>query len=399
MTRGFISQSRNMRLYAGELALENLAKELSRLDLSRALMICGNSVATKTRLPARIQEILGSSWAGLFGNMGKDAPISDVIDAAQYAREIEADVLIAVGAGSVLKATRVVAMLLGENKPPQDIATRFLDNAPPVSPKLLAPKIPIINVLTAATSAQNRAGAAIHNPTGGPRLEFFDPKTRPQSIFWDHEALLTAPPSLALSTGISVLWRALMNIGAVETANPLVQASRLHAFELARNSLPNVRNPEDAQARLNLCAAALLQNRDEDDDGRPFDAHWVASSVYALGAALFNRVRHLDQGVTHAILTPAAISTFYDLCPQAIQAMGIGLGLDATDATNPLQVSECVRRYFGGFGITQTLGEQGVKQSDLEPVLENSLHNFNANRKGGLHMHRERLMKILQQSL
>ena len=399
MTRGFTSQSRDMRLYAGELALENLPKELSRLKVSRALMICGNSVATKTRLPARIQDILGKSWAGLFGSMGKDAPLSDVINAAQYAREIEADVLIAVGAGSVLKATRVVAMLLGENKPPQDIATRFSDNAPPVSPKLMAPKIPIMNVLTAATSAQNRAGAAIHNPTGGPRLEFFDPKTRPQSIFWDHEALLTAPSSLALSTGISVLWRALMNMGALETANPLVQASRLHAFELARRHLPNVRDPEDAQARLNLCAAALLQNRDEDDDGRPFEAHWIASSVYALSAAMFNRVRHLDQGVTHVILTPAAISNFYDLCPQAIQAMGMRLGLAASAAANPQRVSESVRRYFGEFGIAKTLGEQGVTQNDLEPVLENALHNFNANRKGGLHMHRERLIKILQQSL
>jgi alcohol dehydrogenase class IV len=190
-----------------------------------------------------------------------------------------------------------------------------------------------------------------------------------------------------------------MNIAAVEKANPLVQASRLHAFELARTSLPYVSNLEDAQSRLNLCAAALLQNRDEDDGGRPFDVHWVASSVYALGAAMFNRVRHLDQGVTHAILTPAAIREFYDLCPIAVQAIGKSLGLDVRQASDPDRVSVHFKQYFGRFGVTQSLGEQGVTQEDLLVVLENSLHNFNANRAGGLVLHRDRLMNILTQSL
>ncbi|AWB32709.1 iron-containing alcohol dehydrogenase [Orrella marina] len=395
----FISQSRDMRLYAGERALENLPREMSRLKASKAMVICGNSVATRTSLPDRIREILGESWAGMFGYMGKDAPLEDVLGAVEYAREIKADVLIAVGAGSVLKATRVVAMMLGENKSVQDIATRFFEDRPPVSPKLLAPKPPIINVLTAATSAQNRAGAAIHNPTGGPRLEFFDPKTRPCAVFWDHEALMTAPPSLAISTGVSVFWRSLMNIAAIDTANPLVQASRLHAFELARTSLPRAGDPEDVTARMSLCAAALLQNRDEDDGGRPFDVHWIASSVYALGAALFNRVRHLDQGITHAILTPAAIQNFHDLSSTAVETIGARLGLEPCEAGDPDRVCQQVRDYFAQFGFPLTLGEHGVELSDLLPALHNSLHNFNANRSGGLHLHRDRLERILEQSL
>jgi len=397
--KSFISQSRDMRLYAGEQALENLPREMSRLNVRKAMMICGKSVATSTSLPARISEILGDSWGGMFGSMGKDAPLEDVLGAVEYARKIEADVLIAVGAGSVVKATRVVAMLLGENKSVQEIATRFFDDRPPVSPKLLAPKLPILNVLTSATSAQNRAGAAIHNPMGGPRLEFFDPKTRPRSIFWDHEALMTAPPSLAVSTGVSVFWRSLMSVAAVDTANPLVQASRLHAFELARSSLPRASDPEDVSARLNLCAASLLHNRDEDDGGRPFDVHWVATSVYALGTALFNRVRHLDQGITHAILTPAAIQNFHDLSATAVESIGVRLGLKRSEASDPDHVCKQLREYFAQFGFPLTLGEQGVEQSDLPSVLQNSLHNFNVNRSGKLHLHADRLERVLQQSL
>ena len=38
-------------------------------------------------------------------------------------------------------------------------------------------------------------------------MEFFDPKTRPVAVFWDSDALLTAPPSLARTTGASIFWR------------------------------------------------------------------------------------------------------------------------------------------------------------------------------------------------
>src|SRR5690606_7025650 len=139
--------------------------------------------------------------------------------------------------------------------------------------------------------------------------------------------LLTAPPSLALSTGLGVFWRALMNAGAVQGANPLVQASRLHAYTLAHGALGRMRDQTDAQARIDMCAAALLQNRDEDDGGQPFDAHWIARSVYALGAALFNQAPQLDQGLTHALLTGPAIRHFGELSPEAVEDMTTALGL------------------------------------------------------------------------
>src|SRR5690606_20037340 len=152
---------------------------------------------------------------------------------------------------------------------PETLCTQYPEDGPPISPRLSSPKVPIFNVLTAATSAQNRGGAALKHPRGGPRLEFFDPKTRPTAIFWDEDALLTAPPSLAISTGLGVFWRALMNVAAIERANPLVQASRLHAYTLAQAALPNMGDASNARARVDMCAAALLQNRDEDDGGRP----------------------------------------------------------------------------------------------------------------------------------
>lgn len=384
------------RIHAGEDALRLLPREVARLGAQRAFLICGNSVATRTSLLTRIRDLLGDRYAGAYTHLGKDAPLEDIQEAIVQARACEADLLIAVGAGSVLKGTRVIAMALGEGGDLAQLCTQYPDDGTPFSPRLTRPKPSIFNVLTAATSAQHRAGAALRRHDGGPRLEFFDPKTRPVAIFWDAEALLTAPPSLAFSTGLGVYWRALMNIGAVRQANPLVQASRLHAYTLSRAALPRLHDPADAQARLDMCAAALLQNRDEDDGGRPFDAHWVARVVYALGAALFNCVPRLDQGTTHILLTASAIRHFSDLCPDAITQMGEALGLSTAEANRADRVADTIQSLTKTLGLPKRL--DGVTEKDREQALASSLYNFNADRTRELGQYRDRLQAILQES-
>jgi alcohol dehydrogenase class IV len=104
--------------------------------------------------------------------MAKESPLSAVTAAADAAREARADLLIAVGAGSVIQATRVVAILLAERGPVEKLITQYPEHGPAISPKLLAPKLPIVNVLTAATSAQNRAGSAVKGDHLDHRMEF-----------------------------------------------------------------------------------------------------------------------------------------------------------------------------------------------------------------------------------
>ncbi|MGB3432875.1 iron-containing alcohol dehydrogenase [Achromobacter sp.] len=395
----YSSISHALRLHAGPDALAHLPRELGRLNARRAFILCGQSVATRTSLLRRLQELLGASCAGAYTRIGKDAPLEDVLAAVTAARACKADLLIAAGAGSVLKAARVVAILLAESGDPLDLATHYAEGMPPASPRLLKPKLPLINVLTAATSAQNRSGAALRAADGGARLEFYDPKTRPAAIFWDSEALLTAPPSLAVSTGVAVFWRALMNAGAIRGANPLVQASRLHALALARQALPRLRDPRDAAARLDMCAAALLQNRDEDDGGRPFDAHWIARAVYALGAALFNRYSHLDQGATHAILTGPAIACFGDLCPEAVREMSAMLGLPAAAAADPARLVDAIGVLLRPLGLPERLSELAVPADGMAAVIDAAMFNFNADRHRELSRHRDRLAAVLRQAL
>lgn len=372
-----------VRLYSGQDALENLPAELKRHKARRALIVCGRTVSRKTDLVARIRRIGGDAIAGVFDEMAKEAPLSAVLAARDAARAANADLLIAVGAGSVIQATRVVAILLAETAPPEALCTQYPEHGPAISPKLLAPKMPIINVLTAATSAQNRAGSAVKNPAMDHRMEFFDPKTRPVAVFWDAEALLTAPPRLALTTGVSILWRAIMNIGATRMT-PLVEADRLQALRLASGALARVQNPHDAAPRIELCAAAYLQNRDADDGGALMEKHWVGRVVYAFAAALFNDQGHVTQGEANAALTPTVMRHFGARDPDAICNMARALGVwrDGDPVGEaPERAAAEIERLFSQAGMPVRLSQLGIPRDCLATVLENSLKNFNADPK------------------
>lgn len=373
-----------LRLYSGRDALENLLAELKRNRAKRAFVVCGRSVSRKTDLIDRIRRIAGDSLAGVFDEMEKESPLPSVQAAADAARAVQADLLIGVGAGSVIQATRVVAILLAETRPVHELITQYPENAPAISPKLMAPKVPIVNVLTAATSAQNRGGSAVKDPADlSHRMEFFDPKTRPVAVFWDSDALLTAPPSLARANATSVLWRSIMNLGA-KSMTPLVEGDRLQAYRLARGAFDRLDDPHDAEPRIELCAAAFLQNRDADDGGNMMEKHWVARVVYAFATALFNLHAHISQGHANAALTPHVMRFFGDRDPEAMARIAETLGAwrqgDSLKDAH-LKAADAMEQMFTGFGVPNRLSDMDVPRTSLEIILENSMRNFNADPK------------------
>lgn len=387
-----------LRLYSGKDALENLPAELKRHRAQRAFIVCGRSVSRKTALIARIRRILGASCAGVFDEMEKESPLPAVQRAAEAARNAQADLLIAAGAGSVIQAVRVVAILLAEKRPVEELITQYPEHGPAISPKLLEPKLPIINVLTAATSAQNRAGSAVKDGRLDHRMEFFDPKTRPAAIFWDADALLTAPPGLALSTGVAVFWRAAMNLGAVHMT-PLVEGDRLQAFRLARNALPRLSDAQDAGPRMDLCAAALLQNRDADDGGTLFERHWAGRVIYAFAAALFNMHPHVSQGAANSALTPAVMRKLGARDPEAMARIALALGVWQEEeclAAAPLRAADALEELFRSIGMPVRLSELDIPRASLPEIVGRSLKNFNADPKREFVREHDLLLEVIE---
>ncbi len=372
-----------LRLYSGAHALDNLSSELDRNHARRAFVVCGRTVAHRTNLVQRIEALSGERFAGCFDAMDKDSSYAAVKAATDAARAAGADLLIAVGGGSVIVGTRAVAIFLAEAGDPFELMTQYPEGKPAFSPRLNAPKPPIINVVTTPTTAMTRAGTGLKNDDLDHRMEYFDPKTRPVALFWDSEALLTAPVELVRSTGTTTFTAALR--GVAETpVNPLVEGDRLHAFRLARRALPDaLAHPDDPAPRIDLCAAAFLINRAADDDvGRRTDRDPLNRDAYALATSLHLRYDHVGQGEATAALLPALIRrlepSLAGLSRRLAEALDVWRdGMTAADAN--AGSAGALTSFYRSIGMPSHLAELHINREDLTAIASNAVKNFNAN--------------------
>ncbi|MDI1251618.1 iron-containing alcohol dehydrogenase [Thermomonas sp.] len=397
----FRAVSHPLRVFSGEDALAHLPAELARAGASRAVVLCGRTVQDRTDLIARLRSLLGPRLAGVYADLGAGAPQRQVEAAADAVAALAGDALIAIGAGSVTKAARVVAIRLAEDGPLDALATRYDANGRGTSTRLPAPKLPIFNVLTAATTSQNRAGASIRDEAANRQLEFFDPKTRPRAVFWDARVLLTAPRSLTRSAAGMEYWWGLMNLAGGSDENPLVLASRRQAWAIAQEAMPRMDDDTDWQVRVELCAAALLRTRDEDDGGVPLGVapgsheirmHPVTRATYMLAQGLFNAGFGISQpGATMALAAPA-VRAFGDLCPQVVADIGHLLGVADTSTAG---VADALESRLRDFGFTLDLRAAGVSRESAAVVRAASLRTFNCNADGWMDDKQPRLQTML----
>ena len=189
-----------------------------------------------------------------------------------------------------------------------------------------------------------------------------------------------------------------MNMGAAHLS-PLVEADRLQALRLARNAIPRLSDTTDPAPRIELCAAAFLQNRDADDGGALNERHWVGRVVYAFAAALFNTHSHVSQGEANAALTPGVMRMLGARDPEAL--CRIAAALDAWQDGEPVdqapeRAAAAFERFFATFGMPTRVSELGVPRESLPLILERSLKNFNADPKRAFVRERELLMRVLE---
>jgi len=370
------------RLYAGPQAIEQRMKEaVDRVGAKRAFVICSPSVNRRTETVRRIEATLGDQYAGVFDGIEKDSTYTSVAAAKAAAAEAGADLLIAVGGGSVLVAVRVVAIYMAETGDPFEIMTQYPEGKPAFSPRLMAPKPPIINIPTTPTSAMNRGGSGLKNPDLDHRMEYFDPKTRPSAIFLDDDALLSAPPDLVRSTSTTV-FASVVGSQSNTGLNALAQGDQDTAFRLGHGAylrlMDELDNPE---LRQHLALAAFLQNRAEDDGRRRFHTNAFAGN-YSVSTALHIRYPHVGQGESTSVVHASAMRLAADVklkpARQVAEALGVWRdGMDGKTAADA--VADTLEIIYAKAGVPTQLRQLDIPEDDLVNIAKETVKNFNFN--------------------
>lgn len=91
-----------VRVHAGPDAISKLSEEVDRVRARRVLVVCGQSVVTKTNLVDRVKDALGDRLAGVFAGGKTGSPLTSVLEGVAAARNVNADGIVAVGGGSAV---------------------------------------------------------------------------------------------------------------------------------------------------------------------------------------------------------------------------------------------------------------------------------------------------------
>jgi alcohol dehydrogenase class IV len=182
-------------------------------------------------------------------------PTLDVARAAvAAAREHGADLVVAIGGGSVLDLGKAVAMLLGNGGDPLDYL-EVVGRGQPIR----EPSRPYVAVpTTAGTGAEVTANAVLTSPEHGLKASLRSPSMLPSVALVDPLLTLACPPNVTAASGLDALTQCLEPLVSVR-ANPVTDALAREGLHRAGRGLRRAyADGADTAARTDMAVCSLL---------------------------------------------------------------------------------------------------------------------------------------------
>jgi alcohol dehydrogenase class IV len=201
--------------------------------------------------------------AGLLAGLGRSAAVFPVAaeptvelarEGAAAAREHGADVVAAVGGGSVIDLGKAVAMLLGNGGDPLDYLEVVGSGR-----KITRPAVPCVAVpTTAGTGAEVTANAVLASPAHGVKASLRSPLMIPRVALVDPELTVSCPPPVTAASGLDALTQCLEPFVSVR-ANPLTDGLAREGLRRAAAGLRAAyADGTDQQARADMAVCSLF---------------------------------------------------------------------------------------------------------------------------------------------
>ncbi|EYE99439.1 iron-containing alcohol dehydrogenase [Aspergillus ruber CBS 135680] len=353
-------------------------------NASRVYVICSGSLARNTDSLEKLKSSLGEDKiVGVRIGMKSHTLWSEVFEIVQDAKQVGADLLLTLGAGSLTDGAKIVALALANNiQQASDLLN--LTATSPNKGSIRPPTVPIVSIPTSLSAGEysNFAGGTDDTTPGSNRKHSFSyPTQGPQLIILDPELTSTTPDSIWLSTGVRAVDHCVETLCALRGGNgtDTLDAMARHALGLLVPGLVNCkRDVKDLEARLQCqlgsvdamaaCASGRIQLG---------ASHGIGHQLGPLG---------VGHGETSCILLPAvckfnaahnANNDRQDLVRQFLLHDDIvknvlsrrGVDGDKVDLGDVLDI--IIRE----LGLPRSLKDVGVGREHLDGLAENSLHD------------------------
>jgi maleylacetate reductase len=351
------------RVVFGRPADAAVVAEADRHRSQRIFIVSTRSLARLIDGPLqRITRALGARHAGTFAEVRSHSPREDVIAAANAARAARADLLVAVGGGSVIDATKATQMCLWLGLDTPEAMEPFRSGAAAELARRIEPPadpIRMIAISTTLSASEFTANAGITDGKTRTKQSFTHRLFVPRQVVLDPAATLDTPDWLLYATGIRAVDHAVEAYGSL-TANPATDPLALQGLRLLARSLPQIQQrPTDLAPRLEA-QFGMWQSIAAAAAGAGSGAsHGIG---YVLGATF--GVAH---GHTSCVMLPPVLRWNAAMDGDRQRALSEAMGAPGRPA------ADLVGELVAALGQPGSLRAVGIRREDLDVIAERAL--------------------------
>ena len=352
----------------GEPVVDALTVLADKHGAKRILLIASSSLATCTDQFADLQEQLGSRCVGLFDQVSAHTPREDVLAAIQTARKVDADLLVSLGGGSIIDASKVVQLAIDKDIRSEEELLQYAQRAdgtrgPKAGQYALFyghSKIRQLAVPTTLSGAEFSNNAGVLDRSRSAKEGYRGVDLCPQCIIYDPTLTMQTPEWLWLSTAIRSLDHAIEGFCCVGSY-PFLDGHFLHAMRLFAESLPRSKaDPGDREARTLSQQAVWLACC-----GLGTVFHGASHGIgYILGSLC-----GVPHGYTSCVMLPAVLRWNAEQFEERQKAIIAALGIEKAHA------GDAVRSLVDNLGLPTNLQEVGVEHSQLDEIARRAIQH------------------------
>ena len=344
---------------------EVLAEEVGRAHANAVFVLASGTLARTTDTMDRIRQVLGNRIAGMCAKIGAHTPRTDVVAAANAAREVGADLLVTIGGGSVTDAAKMVGLCLGNgvSKPEQldDYRAQIAADGTIRRPEVKPPSLRSIAIPTTLSAGEFTASAGCTDTVRHVKESFSHSLMMPRTVILDPDATVHTPEWLFLSTGIRAVDHAAEDICSIN-GQPIAEGAAYHALRLLGSGLPMVKaDPDDREARLDCQIGAWMSMVGSQTGVSKGASHGIG---HVLGGTA-----GVPHGYTSCIMLPHVLRFNREVNAEKQARISQALGRPDELA------ADVVGGLIAGLGLPTRLRDVGVRPEQLDLIAENSMHD------------------------
>jgi maleylacetate reductase len=314
-------------------------------------------------LAAQMAAALGDLCVGVFSGVSAHSPREGVVAGAAEARRLDADLLVALGGGSAIDATKVMQLCLwaGLTKAEELDPYRAGRGGDRERIAAVAPGVRMVGVPTTLSAAEFTAFAGVTDTGKHAKEGYGHPSLAPRAVVLDPAMTLSTPPQLWFSTGLKAVDHAVEQLCNPQRA-PFADALAEDGLRrLARGLAASKADPADLDARLE-CQFGMWLAISGAGAGRGMGAS------HAIGHTLGGSY-NVPHGITSCVMLSAVLKWNEGVAAERQALVSDLMGAKGVPA------SEAVKRLASGLGLPTDLASVGIRPDQFQAIAEHTMHD------------------------